>query len=138
MAMTMSTQTLGEAARQLAAATLLDSIQIGTVGDPVTVKFAVTREFTAVGEPVPGLVQTTTLQNAAESRTVNTYSIKVTQGTELAKGDAVKVISCVLEPSLVDKVLLVDKVSQNGAAMLRKAVASDSDNVNQEGKGDIA
>jgi hypothetical protein len=42
------------------------------------------------------------------------------------------------EPDLVGKVLLLDKVSQNGLAMLRKAVASDFDMVNQEGKGGLA
>ena len=85
----------------------------------------------------PGLVQTTTLQNAVESRTVNTYSVKVARGTALEKGMAVKVVSCVMEPSLVGKTLLIDKVSQNGLAMLRKAVASDYDIVDQQGKGDL-
>lgn len=132
--MTMSTQTLGEAARQLAAAVLLDSIQIYDVGQPVTVGPNVTRDITEVGEPVAGLVQTTTLANAVESRVDSVYSVKVARGTDLSAGQAIKVITCLAEPDLVDKVLLIDKISKNGLAMIRKGVASDFGVVNQEGK----
>lgn len=132
--MTMSTQTLRESARQLAQAVLVDSLQICNVGAPDTVKFAVTRELTDVGSPVQGLVQTTTLQNAVESQTSSVYSVKVPQGTVIKAGQAVKVVSCVMEPDLVGKVLLLDKVSKNGLAMIRKCVASDFEAVNQEGK----
>jgi hypothetical protein len=104
------------------------------VGDPITVGIEVTRILTPVGQPVPGLVQTTTLENAVESRTSNVYSVKVAQGTPLKAGQAVKVVSCVMEPDLAGKVLLLDKVSQNGVAVIRKAVASDYTVVNQEGK----
>lgn len=135
--MTMSTQTLVESARQLAAAVLIDSIQIYHVGSPVTVGYEVTRALTAVGQPIAGLVQTTTLENAIESRTASTYSVKVAQGTFLYAGQAITVVGCIMEPSLVGKTLLIDKVSQNGLAMIRKAVASDFESVNQEGKGGI-
>ena len=135
--MTMSTQTLRESARQLAAAVLVDSIQIMTVGDPVTVGFEVTRELTAVGDPIPGLVQGITLENAVESLTSTTFSVKVAQGTALSAGQAVKVISCVMEPDLVDKVVYIDKVSKNGLAMIRKAVGRDFEVVNSEGKGTL-
>jgi hypothetical protein len=121
----------------LAAATLLDSIQILTVGPPVTVGATVTRALTPVGTPIPGLVQTTSLANAVESRTDSVYSVKVAKGTALAAGQAVKVISCLSEPDLVNKVLLMDKISKNGLAMIRKGVASDFENVNQEGKGGL-
>lgn len=134
----MSTQTLTESARLLAAATLIDTIQIGTVGPPVTIGFEVTRELTPIGGPVPGLVQSITLENAVESLTSTTFSVKVAQGTTLNPGNAVEVISCQQEPELVGMILLIDKVSLNGAAMIRKAVARDFETVNQEGKGDIA
>lgn len=132
--MTMSIQTLAEGSRLLALATLVDTIQIGTVGPPVTEGFEVTRQFTPVGEPVAGLVQTVTLENAVESLTSSTFSVKVAQGTALNPGNAVRVITCVQEPELVDVILLIDKVSLNGAAMIRKAVARDFETVNQEGK----
>lgn len=132
--MTMSTQTLREAGRQMAAAVLLDSIQIYDVGDLVTTGINVERQLTPVGQPIAGLVQTTTLANAAESRTVSTYSVKVAQGQALTAGQAIKVLNTRTEIDLVGKVLLIDKVSQNGAAMLRKAVASDFIVVNQQGK----
>lgn len=123
-----------EAARQLTAAVLIDSLQILNVGNPVTVGFEVTRQLTEVGTPIRGLVQTTTLANAVESRVDSTYSVKVPQGTEISAGQAVRVVDCIMEPDLVGKVLLLDKVSKNGMAMIRKAVASDFEVVNQEGK----
>lgn len=135
--MTMSTQILREAAAQLEQAVLIDTIQIGLAGEPETVGFDVVRSFSPQGDPVKALVQTTTLANAVESRTVNTYSIKVPQGTALTAGMAVEVLTADMEPDLVGRRLLVDKVSENGAALIRKAVASDFSVVNQEGKGDL-
>lgn len=135
--MTMSTQTLDEAARQMALAVLVDLVQILDVGEPVTTGINVDRSLTAVGTPIAGLVQTSVLLNAAESRTEATYSVKVPRGTSLSAGQAVQVITCRQEPSLSGKTLLIDKVSQNGLAMLRKAVASDFENVNQEGKSGL-
>jgi hypothetical protein len=133
----MSTQTLAEAARLLATL-LVDTVQVYDVGDPITVGFEVTRSMTPVGQPVPGLVQSTTLQNAVESKTQTTFAVKVAQGTQLVPGQAVKVLTCVQEPQLVGKVLLLDKISLNGAAGIRKAVASDFETVNQEGKEGLA
>jgi len=135
--MTMSTQTLDDAARLLTAAVLLDSLQILTVGPPVTVGATVTRALTPVGLPIQGLVQTTSLANAVESRTDSVYSVKVAKGTALAAGQAIKVLNSRSEADLVNKVLLIDKISKNGLAMIRKAVASDFENVNQEGKSNL-
>lgn len=136
--MTMSTPILDEGARLLALATLVDTIQICTVGPPVTVGFEVTRALTPVGEPIAGLVQTITLENAIESKTEQTFSVKVARGTAFNAGSAIQVVTCVAEPELVGKVLLIDKVSLSGLSMIRKAVATDFETVNQEGKGDIA
>ncbi|QDF15974.1 hypothetical protein H3N89_gp09 [Microbacterium phage MonChoix] len=133
MATAMSTQTLAESSRLLALL-LIDSVQILDVADPVTVGINVTRATTPVGDPVPALVQTTTLQNAVESTVENIYSVKVPVGTQLNPGQAVEVVTAATEPSLAGKKLLIDKVSQNGMAVLRKAVASDFTKVNQEGK----
>lgn len=132
--MTMSTQTLASAAQTLTAAVLRDTVQLLNVGQPVTAGVNVTRSLTNAGQPIPGLVQSVTLENAVESLVGGTYSIKVARGTALVAGQAVRVVTCVAEPSLVGKVLLVDKISKNGLAMIRKAVARDFDVVNQEGK----
>jgi len=132
--MVMSTQTLAEASRLLAGAVLEDTIDLYSAGPPVTVGFEVTRELTLLSNGIPSLVQTTTLANAIESRTDSVYSIKVAQGTVLDAGMVIEVAVCVQEPSLVGKKLLLDKVSQNGIAVIRKAVASDWKVVNQEGK----
>ena len=132
--MAMSTQTLTESARALERGVLLDSVQILNVGPPVTVGTEVIRELTPVDGPVAGLVQTTTLTNAVESRTDSVYSVKVPARTIIKAGQAVRVVSCLMEPDLVGKVLLLDKISKNGLAMIRKAVASDFETVNQEGK----
>lgn len=116
---------------------LRDTIDIFTAGEPVTTGIQVTRPLTLVEADAKALVQTTTLANAVESRTDNLYSIKVSRGSALAAGMVVQVKTCQLEPSLVGKKLLVDKVSQNGAAMLRKAVAGDWTLVQQQGKESI-
>lgn len=136
--MTMSTQTLTESARLMGLAVLLDSIQIYNVGEPVTTGYEVTRALESAGDPIPGLVQTTTLQNAVESTTETTYSVKVIGGTVIRAGQAVKVVACLMEPDLVGKTLLLDKVSQNGAAVIRKCVASDFEKINQQGKEDLS
>lgn len=116
---------------------LIDKINIYEVGEPETVGFDVIRPLHPHLIGFPALVQTTTLNNAIESAVESTYSIKVSQGVALEAGHVVEVTECVREPSLVGKRLLVDKVSQNGAAIVRKAVAHDFDNVNQEGKGGL-
>ncbi len=135
--MVMSTQTLAEAAKLLTTP-FVDSVQLLLVGEPVTVGFEVVRETVPVGDPVAALVQTTTLANAVESQVVNVYSVKVPQGTVIDAGMAVEVLTCQQEPSLVGKKLLLDKVSQNGLALIRKAVASDFHQVDQQGKENLS
>ncbi|QXO13603.1 hypothetical protein SEA_MANDALORIAN_9 [Microbacterium phage Mandalorian] len=132
--MEMSTQTWDDAGALLGQAVLVDTLQILDVGEPVTIGTKVVRSLTPVGEPVAGLVQTTSLANAAESLTVNIYSVKVARKTVIFAGQAIRLLACRQEPDLVGKVLLLDKVSQNGLAVIRKAVASDTTVVNQEGK----
>ena len=135
--MVISTQTLAEAARQLSHV-LVDSVQVYNLGEPVTTGVSVSLSQSPAGEPVAALVQTTTLANTAESRTDSVYSVKVAQCMALSAGQAIKVLTCVQEPDLVGKTLLLDKVSQNGLALIRKAVASDWTVVNQEGKEGLA
>ena len=124
-------------ASNLLSVVLEDRVQIYDLGEPVTVGAHVTRAKTPIGSPTPALVQTTTLANSAESRTESVYSVKVAQGTPLTAGQAIEVLTCRQEPSLVGKFLLLDKVSQNGLALIRKAVASDFQIVNQEGKASL-
>lgn len=136
--MVMSTPTLASAASIMSKTVLVDSVYICSVGEPVTSGFTVERALTRLTpDPVPALVQTTVLQNAVESEVSNLYSVKVDRGTDLQAGMAVEVATCVQEPDLVGKKLLIDKVSQNGLALIRKGVASDFHQVNQQGKGDI-
>ena len=132
--MVMSTQTLASASSLLDVALLIDSVDLYSVGDLKTVGIEVERELTLIKPNIRALVQTTTLQNAVESATDNTYSIKVPRETAIEPGQAVKVKTCIQEPSLVGKTLYLDKVSQNGLALIRKAVASDTYNVDQQGK----
>lgn len=136
--MVMSTRISREAARHLEMAVLLDSVQLLDVGEPVTVGTQVTRSLTPVGQPIPGLVQTSVPQGAVESTTTKIFSVKVPQATVWRAGQAVRVVSCLMEPDLVGKVLYLDSVSQNGAALIRKAFASESTVVNQEGKEALA
>lgn len=133
----ISTQMLTEASALFNTHILTDSVQIYTVGDPVTSGVSVSRSLQSSGDAVNGLVQTTVLENAIESQVETSYSVKVPRGTALSAGQAVKVVTCVAEPALVGKTLYIDKVSENGAAMLRKATARDFEQVNQEGKGGL-
>ena len=91
-----------------------------------------------LGTPVAGLVQGTNLQNAIESKTETTWSVKVALATPMRSGQAVKVLSCAQDPTLVGKTLLLDKVSQQGAAMIRKGVATTVETINSQGKEGLA
>lgn len=135
--MVMSTPILAEAARLLAT-TLIDTVQLGTVGDPVTAGASVTRSFTPTGDPVAGLVQSVTLESAVDGRVTQGWSVHVPHGTVLTAGMGVRVEVCVRQPSLVGRILLIDTASENGAAVIVKGTASSFVNVNQEGKGNIA
>lgn len=132
--MLMSTQTLREAGNLLSGNVLHDEVKLYHADAPVTVGTRVTTPLTLLAN-LPALVQTTTLANAIESRTDSVYSVKFAAGTVVDAGMVVEVISCELEPDLIGKKLLLDKVSKNGVSLIRKAVASDWENVRQEGKG---
>ena len=132
--MVMSTLLSNQAADLMSVAILTDSIDIYTAAEAKTTGFSVERALTPYAVGYPALVQTTVLENAIESAVTNTYSIKVGQGYALEPGMVIDVKTCVLEPDLVGKKLLVDKVSQNGAAIIRKAVAQDFTLVSQQGK----
>lgn len=132
--MVMSIQTLDSAAQLMSVAVLVDHIDLYDVGPLVTVGFETERELTLVESDIPALVQGTVLQNAIESMVSTTWSVKVERGTDIAAGQAIRVTECRQEPDLVGKVLYLDKVSQNGLAILRKAIASDFYAVDQQGK----
>ncbi len=135
--MVMSTQTFRDGAALLAQL-LIDDVQLMNVGQPVTVGADVTRELTAVGDPIKGLVQSVSLENAVEGRVNQLYAVKLPVGTVVTEGMAVKVIACAAEPQLVGQVVLLDTVSRNGLAMLRKGTGQVSRIVNQEGKEALA
>lgn len=116
---------------------LLDQVQIYDVGDPITVGANVTRPLTPVGQPVNGLVQSVTLESAVDGRVVQAFSIKVGAGTALAAGQAVRLLNSRTEADLVGKTFLLDSVSLNGAAMLRKGMASKVAQLDPQGKGVI-
>lgn len=137
MNMVMLTPTLDEAARLLSL-NFIDLLQIMDVGEPVTVGANVTRSLTAVGDPVAGLVQSVSLENAVDGRVSQTYAIKVHRATALRIGQAIKVLVCRQEPDLVGQVLLVDIMSRNGLALVRKGYGSITKVVNQEGKEALA
>lgn len=137
MAMTMSTLIWSKGAALLEQL-LIDSVQIMSVGQPVTVGAQVTRTLTPVGAPIAGLVQSVSLENAAEGRVNQLYSVKLPVGTAIEEGQAVKVLASELEPELVGQVVLLETVSRNGLAMLRKGTGQVSRIVNQEGKEALA
>lgn len=132
--MVISTPMLASASRLMDVALLIDTLDLYDVGDLVTTGVHTTRELTLVQADVRSLVQATTLQNAIESATSTTYSVKVPRATAIKAGQAIKVKTCTNDPSLVGTTLYLDKVSHNGLALIRKAVASVTYNVDQQGK----
>lgn len=135
--MTITTQTLTDASSLIKQTLLVDTVDLYTLGETQTEGYRAYRKATLVEPDVAALVQTTVLANAAESQVDNVYSVKVPLSTEVAAGMVARVTSCQQEPSLVGKHLMIDKVSQNGLAMLRKCVAADFHNVDQQGKGEV-
>lgn len=136
--MVMSIPILDEAAALLSRTVLIDQLQVLTVGEPVTVGAQVTRQLTPAGDPIPGLVQSVTLESVVEGRITQSFSIKVARFTELEPGQAVRVVVSREEPALVGQVILVDTMSRNGAALLRKGTGNLFETVNQEGKVGLA
>lgn len=132
--MAISTQTLASAANLVENNVLVDLVDVFILGEPRTEGFEVIRDEVPFQRDEPALVQTTTLANAVESRVTDTYSIKVRAKFPLEAGMMVEVTRCAAEPLLEGTKLLVDKVSLNGAAVLRKAVASSYHVVDQQGK----
>ena len=135
----MARQTIPLAdAGKLLSLVLVDKVQLYTVGPPVTTGIQVTRQLTAIGEPVNGLVQTTLLANAVESLTETTWSVKVAAEVPLQGGMAVQVLMCQQDPSLVGEVLLIDRVNQSGMNLIRKGVSGCFMAVDQQGKAVMA
>ena len=135
----MARQTIPLAdAGKLLSLVLVDKVQIYTVGPPVTTGIQVTRQLTALGEPVNGLVQTTILANAVDSLTETTWSVKVAAEVPLQGGMAVQVLMCHQDPSLVGEVLLIDRVNQSGMNIIRKGVSGSFMTVDQQGKAVMA
>ena len=136
----MARQTIPLAdAGKLLSLVLVDKVQLYTVGPPVTTGIQVTRQLTALGEPVNGLVQTTTiLSNAAGSLTETTWSVKVAAEVPLQGGMAVQVLMCQQDPSLVGEYLLIDRVNQSGMNLIRKGVSGSFMTVDQQGKAVMA
>ena len=133
----IETQILTSASKFMEDSLLFDLIDVYTVGEPVTQGYHTVRPATLHLTDVAALVQTTVLANAVESQVSSTYSIKVPHSVEIQAGMVVRVTRCQREPSLVSKHLLIDKVSQNGMALIRKAVAADFSTVDQQGKVSI-
>ena len=136
----MARQTIPLAdAGKLLSLVLVDKVQLYTVGPPVTTGIQVTRQLTPLGDPVNGLVQTTTiLSNAAGSLTETTWSVKVAAEVPLQGGMAVQVLMCQQDPSLVGEVLLIDRVNQSGMNLIRKGVSGCFMAVDQQGKAVMA
>ena len=138
--MVMSTPILDEATEYIRRNILIDRLDICEVGATVTRGFvAVPATTTVIQHDVQCLVQTIDIPQPGafgdlDGVAVQQYSIKVPKGTRLEPGMAARVSQCWREPTLVDTYLLVDSVSENGSALLRKATATRFHQVNGTGK----
>ena len=137
--MVMSTPILDEATEYIRRNILIDYLDILDVGSTVTRGFqAMPATLTAVQHDVQCLVQTTDIPQPIEGAAVQRYSIKIPRGTSLKPGQAVRITRCWREPSLQGAYLLVDSVSENGAALLKKATATRFHQVDGTGKEQIS
>ena len=137
--MVMSTPILDEATEYIRRNILIDYLDIFEAGPTITRGFqAMPATLTAVQHDVQCLVQTTEIPQPIEGVAVQQYSIKVPRGTSLKSGQVVRVTRCWREPSLQEVYLLIDSVSENGAALLRKATATRFHQVDGTGKEQIS
>lgn len=137
--MVMSTPILDEATEYIRRNILIDYLDIFEVGPTITRGFqAMPATLTAVQHDVQCLVQTTEIPQPIEGVAVQRYSIKVPRGTSLKPGQVVQITRCWREPSLQGVYLLIDSVSKNGAALLRKATATRFHQVDGTGKEQIS
>ena len=133
----ISTRILDDASSMLATTVLVDKIDVYTRGELITVGYDTERRLDPFAIGYPALVQSTVLANAVESTVDHVYSIKVAQATPLEAGMVVEVKECTQEPDLVGVRLLVDKMSSNGLAIIRKGVASYYSQVDPQGKDEM-
>ena len=133
--MVMSTPILDEATEYIRRNILIDYLDIFEAGLTITRGFqAMPATLTVVQHDVQCLVQTTEIPQPIEGVAVQRYSIKVPRGTSLKPGQVVRITRCWREPSLQGVYLLIDSVSENGAALLRKATATRFHQVDGTGK----
>jgi len=121
----------------MAASVLVDKVDVYTRGELVTIGYNTERQLHPYAIGYPALVQSTVLANAVESTVAHTYSIKVAQATPLEAGMVVEVKQCAQEPDLVGTKLLIEKMSSNGLAIIRKGVASYYSQVDPQGKDEM-
>jgi len=137
--MVMSTPILDEATEYIRRNILIDYLDIFEAGPTITRGFqAMPATLTAVQHDVQCLVQTIEIPQPIEGVAVQQYSIKVPRGTSLKPGQVVRITRCWREPSLQGVNLLIDSVSENGAALLRKATATRFHQVDGTGKEQIS
>lgn len=137
--MVMSTPILDEATEYIRRNILIDYLDVFDVGPTVTRGFqAMPATLTAVQHDVQCLVQTMDIPQPIEGVAVQRYSIKVPRGTSLKPGQVVRITRCWREPSLQGVYLLIDSVSENGAALLMKATATRFHQVDGTGKEQIS
>lgn len=137
--MVMSTPILDEATEYIRRNILIDYLDIFEAGPTITRGFqAMPATLTAVQHDAQCLVQTIEIPQPIEGVAVQQYSIKVPRGTSLKPGQVVRITRCWREPSLQGVYLLIDSVSENGAALLRKATATRFHQVDGTGKEQIS
>lgn len=137
--MVMSTPILDEATEYIRRNILIDYLDVFDVGPTITRGFqAMPATLTAVQHDVQCLVQTMDIPQPIEGAAIQRYSIKVPRGTFLKPGQVVWITRCWREPSFQGVYLLIDSVSENGAALLRKATATRFHQVDGTGKEQIS
>lgn len=135
--MAISTQTLANASSLMERELMRDRVRLYELGPERSVGYRVVRDRTLIQADLPALVQTTDVASDAESFVSTFFSIKLPQSTPVVTGHLVEVTQCEREPHLIGKTLLVERVSFNGLALLRKAIARGYTTLDSQGKGAV-
>lgn len=130
----MLTQILGEASSLMSSELLVDSLTISSPGINTVVNFEDIRSIEPRVHDVPCLVQTTSVIDSDSGTTSRYFSVKVGKDEDLNPGDYVTITRCDRDQSLVGRSLLIDNVSYNGIALIKKGISKEFENVNSEGK----
>lgn len=129
------TQTIASASSIMEDVLLVDLIDIETMQTSYDDEGFPTSEFTTVAAGVSALVQGITDSGTPqEGLMTKQWSIKVSKRTSVNPGVIIKVVESKSQPDMAGFRILVDEVSHQGMALIRKCIGQGFHAVDPQGK----